>query len=195
MEQSSLSITTTTTTTTTTQQSPSPPLDGIIISTPTSTHGELIRQAADAKISVFCEKPIDERADQIKDLFAYANARGIHLCCGFQRRFDPSYIAAQQAIVQQGQIGQPIAAHIFFADHPRPSREFLLQGGNIFYDLSAHDVDYITATLQDEIVSVYATGTSSDAELQAANVHDNATMVMKTKKGMYHQSFCNLVTK
>lgn len=167
---------------------PSPPIDGIIISTPTFTHRKLIRQAADANISVFVEKPVDETADQIRDLFDYANnVRGIHLCCGFQRRFDPSYVAAQQAVTQQGQIGQPIAANIFFADHPRPSREFLLSGGNIFYDLSAHDVDYITATLQDEIVSVYATGTSSDAELQAANVHDNATMVMKTKKGMYNE--------
>ena len=172
-------------TVTATQQQP---LDGIVLSTPTFTHGELIRQAADANLSVFVEKPVDETAYQIESLFDYCrNQRGIHLCCGFQRRFDPSYVAAQEA-VQSGQIGKPVVANIFFADHPCPPKEFLLTGGNIFYDLSAHDVDYITATLQDEIVSVYATGTSSDAELQAAGVHDNATMVMTTEKGMYAQA-------
>ena len=52
-------------------------------------------------------------------------------------------------------------------------------------DLSAHDVDFITHALQDSVISVYATGTSSDAELAAAGVHDNATMIMKMKKGMF----------
>ena len=157
------------------------------MSTPTFTHGALIRQAADAGIAaVFVEKPVDETADQIQALFAYCKARHTALCCGFQRRFDPSYVAAREALIGAGNaIGKPVVANIFFADHPRPSREFLLTGGNIFYDLSAHDVDYITHALQDEIVSVYATGTSSDAELEAAHVHDNATMVMKTKKGAF----------
>ena len=50
-------------------------------------------------------------------------------------------------------------------------------------DLSAHDVDYITYTLNDEVVSVYASGTSSDEELAEAGIHDNATMVMNMKKG------------
>lgn len=59
-----------------------------------------------------------------------------------------------------------------------------MTGGNIFMDLSAHDVDFITDALEDEVVSVYATGTSSDPELEAASVHDNATMVLKMQKGM-----------
>ena len=161
-----------------------PVLDGIVLSTPTFTHGNLIRQAADAGVSVFVEKPVDETAQQIQTLFDYANQHGIHLCCGFQRRFDPSYRAALEA-VHANQIGKPIVAHIFFADHPVPPKDFLLTGGDIFMDLAAHDVDFMTAALQDEIVSVYATGSSSDEELQAAGVHDNATMVMATQKGTH----------
>lgn len=162
--------------------SPNGQLDGIILSTPTFTHQEIIRQAADANISVFTEKPVDENAERIQKLFAYTQAAGIQLCCGFQRRFDPSYVAAKNA-VQNGEIGTPVTANIFFADHPCPPKEFLLTGGNIFMDLSAHDCDFITDTLQDHVVSVYATGTSSDSELDAAGVHDNATMVMKMSKG------------
>eukprot|EP00977_Amphora_coffeiformis_P014559 scaffold4097_cov166-Amphora_coffeaeformis.AAC.16 len=160
----------------------SEPLDGIVLSTPTFTHGEYIRQAADANVSVFTEKPVDETADQIQSTFEYAHGAGIQLCCGFQRRFDPSYVAAKQAL-QKGQIGNPLVANIFFADHPRPPKEFLLKGGNIFMDLSAHDVDFITDALQDHVISVYASGTSSDPDLEAANVHDNATMVMKMSEG------------
>ena len=75
-------------------------------------------------------------------------------------------------------------ANTFFADHPVPPREFLLSGGNIFLDLSPHDVDYVTTVLGgDRCVSVFATGTSSDPELEAAGVHDNATMVMNMSGG------------
>jgi myo-inositol 2-dehydrogenase/D-chiro-inositol 1-dehydrogenase len=77
-----------------------------------------------------------------------------------------------------------VTANLFFADHPCPPKEFLLNGGgNIIMDLAPHDVDYILHTLQDDVVSVYATGTSSTDELAAAGVHDNATMLMKFAKG------------
>jgi myo-inositol 2-dehydrogenase/D-chiro-inositol 1-dehydrogenase len=155
---------------------------GIVVSSPTTTHGQVIKVAADNKISVFTEKPVDETAQKIEVLFDYAEKCGIALCCGFQRRFDASYVAATEA-VSSGQVGKPVMANLFFSDHPVPSREFLLAGGNIFMDLAAHDVDYITHTLQDEVVSVYALGTSSDEELAAAGVHDSALMVMRFSRG------------
>ena len=154
----------------------------MIISTPTFTHESVVKQACEHRLSAFTEKPVDETAEKIESLFAFASKADIALCCGFQRRFDSSYVAATQA-VQNGQVGYPVMAHIFFADHPIPPREFLLTGGNIFMDLSAHDIDFIMHTLQDEVVSVYASGTSSDAKLAAAGVHDNATMVMNFSKG------------
>lgn len=62
-------------------------------------------------------------------------------------------------------------------------------------DLVAHDVDYITHTLsvkhklRDDttavcsVVSVCATATSSDKELEAAKVHDNATILLNFEGG------------
>lgn len=158
------------------------PLKALIVSSPTYTHEEVIKEAVDNKLAIFTEKPVAETANQISDLFDYADTAGVLLCCSFQRRFDPSYVAATQA-VQAGRIGNPIVAHLFFADHPVPPRLFMLTGGNIFMDLSAHDVDYIMYTLQDRVVSVYAVGTSSDKELAAAGVYDNATMVMNFSRG------------
>ena len=122
---------------------------GLVVSTPTSTHSSIIQCAADAShlTAVFVEKPVDETADQIRDTFNYC-ANKLQLCCGYQRRFDPSYVAITDA-VQKGDLGKQIVyAHAFFADHPVPPRDFLLQGGNIFMDLSAHDIDYIVHTLK-----------------------------------------------
>ena len=130
----------------------------------------------------------DESAQKIEDVFEIANRGNLQLCCGFQRRFDPSY----QSLLHQlhgGQIGKPISGTVFFGDHPVPSIEFLLRGGDIFMDLSAHDVDFILQAMgrDDEVTSVFASGTSSTMELEVAGVHDNATMVLKFQSGKYPQ--------
>mmetsp|Transcript_2015 Transcript_2015/g.2964 ORF Transcript_2015/g.2964 Transcript_2015/m.2964 type:complete len:355 (+) Transcript_2015:297-1361(+) len=157
-------------------------LQGVIVSTPTHTHSSIITESTNHGISVFTEKPVDETAEQIRKLFDVASNK-IDLCCGFQRRFDPSYAAAAETI-QSGSIGAPVSANIIFADHPVPPKEFLLYGGgNIIMDLAPHDVDFIMCALQDEVISVYATGSSSTSELEAAGIHDNATMMMKFSKG------------
>ena len=169
------------------------PLDGVVISTPTPTHMSLItailktsvkvKTSVANKLSIFTEKPVDETAPKTSALFQICNDRNVNLCCGYQRRFDSSYQALFHQ-VNSGAIGSPLAASIFFGDHPVPSRTFLLQGGaNIISDCSAHDIDYIRWVLNDEVVSVYATGTSSDDELREANVIDNATMLMKFSRG------------
>ena len=176
---------------------PNERLDGIVVCTPTFTHGEIIQECAENGLDVFIEKPVDETAEKVKKFFAVANDANIRICCGFQRRFDPSYKSAAEA-VQNGVVGHPVMASIFFADHPVPPKEFLLKGGNIFMDLAAHDVDFIMNTLQDKVVSVYASGTSSDDDLAAVGVHDNATMVMNFSKGksssikVYIQKTCSV---
>ena len=158
------------------------PLDGIVACSPTFTHAEVVREAAEKGLTVFVEKPVDETAEKIKTLFDEAKAANIDICCGFQRRFDPSYKRAADA-VHDGAVGHPVMASIFFADHPVPPKAFLLTGGNIFMDLAAHDVDFIMHVLNDKVVSVYASGSSSSDDLAAANVHDNATVVMNFSKG------------
>lgn len=157
-------------------------IDGIVLCAPTFTHDEVIRVAAENELPIFVEKPVDETAAKIENLFDLCEKSGAKLCCGFQRRFDDTYVAVAEA-VKQGKIGNPISANIFFADHPCPPIEFLLTGGDIFMDLCAHDVDYIRWVLNDEVSSVYATGTSSTDVLKDAGVYDNATMLLNFKNG------------
>ena len=114
--------------------------------------------------------------------FTIARSKGNTLCCSFQRRFDASYAAASSH-VRSSSIGNVVSAHVTFGDHPCPPVEFLKEGGDIFMDLAPHDVDYICDTLGDKVKTVYATGCSSDPELEAVGVIDNATMVCETVKG------------
>ena len=157
-------------------------LDGLVIAVPTSSHGEYIKKAAKSGLGVFVEKPVAESPEEIEELYRVCEHHQVPLCCGFQRRFDNSYVRAAQH-VQQGSIGKVSNANIFFGDSPGPPLEYLITGGNIFYDLSVHDVDFIRWALNDEIESVYACGTSSREELAECNIQDNATMMMTTAKG------------
>ena len=103
--------------------------DALWVSTPTFTHGGAVRAAVAAGVKfVFMEKPVDEGPEGVKALFALCRAEGVQLCCGFQRRFDPSYRAVQEA-VKGGRVGKPEMVRVMFADHPAPPMDFLLKGG------------------------------------------------------------------
>ena len=169
------------------------PLDGVLVSSPTFTHAQVVREAAKNRLHIFVEKPVDETAEKIRNLFTEAKAANIELCCGFQRRFDFSYKKAAES-VRGGAVGRPVMASIFFADHPVPPKAFLLTGGNIFMDLAAHDVDFITYALDDKVVSVYASGSSSSEDLVKSGVHDNATVVMNFSKGKEYDLFHNVLS-
>src|SRR6266700_5303025 len=65
-----------------------PELDAVVISTPTSTHYDLVIAAAGAGKAIFCEKPLTlTLAENHRVLEAVARA-GVPLQVGFMRRFD-----------------------------------------------------------------------------------------------------------
>lgn len=128
--------------------------------------------AAAAKLPMFVEKPVAETPAEILALFKVAEEHGVPLCCGFQRRWDDSYVAAKRAIRDEGRagdvvcdppavvggaerVGHPTPCHVqtlasvFFGDSPTPPIEFLKQGGDPFMDLAPHDIDFVRWVLQD----------------------------------------------
>lgn len=140
-------------------------IDGIVLCLPTMLHSEYIKICAKYGLAIFCEKPISMHPNEILELFEFCQDYNVPLCCGFQRRFDESYIAVAETI-RRGDIGNPISSQIFFGDSPCPSIEFLRQGGNIFEDLCIHDVDFIRYALRDDVRSVFATSTSTSNKLK-----------------------------
>eukprot|EP00536_Pseudo-nitzschia_multiseries_P009810 jgi/Psemu1/288691/fgenesh1_pg.285_\ len=193
------------TNTNTNTKSKSTTLDGLLLATPTPSHGPCIELAAAHGLGIFVEKPVAETPAAIRKLYGICEqheqrgheqrGRGRHnsvaavpLCSGFQRRFDPSYRRAANA-VRDGAIGAVSGGHVFFGDSPGPSLEFLVEGGNIFSDLCVHDVDFLRWALDDEVSSVVARGTTTSPlllrheEPAVRGIQDHATMLLTFRKG------------
>lgn len=81
-----------------------PSVDGVVLATPHSQHGDQIRAAAEAGKHVFCEKPVTlERADAERAMAAVEKA-GVVFAPGHNRRFLPA-IQHLKAMVEGGELG------------------------------------------------------------------------------------------
>ena len=76
----------------------------VAICTPTNTHADLIEQFAKAGKAVFCEKPIDLSLERVKTCLKTVEAEDATLMVGFNRRFDPDFMALKKSI-DDGRIG------------------------------------------------------------------------------------------
>ena len=73
-------------------------IDAVVICTPTDMHADLIEQFARAKKAIFCEKPIDLDAARVRECLDVVVAEDGFLMVGFNRRFDPHFMAVRKAI-------------------------------------------------------------------------------------------------
>src|ERR1700688_1970343 len=81
-----------------------PDVDAVVICTPTTTHCQMILDAAAAGKYVFCEKPIDMSVARIKQINAEVQRRGVQLMVGFNRRYDPNFLKVRE-LVKAGKVG------------------------------------------------------------------------------------------
>jgi predicted dehydrogenase len=81
--------------------------DAVVITTPTSTHRELVTAAAKRRKHIFCEKPMALTIAECDEMIAVAERNAVILQLGFMRRFDPDFQAAK-ARIEAGEIGQPM---------------------------------------------------------------------------------------
>lgn len=134
-----------------------PDIDAIVIVTPTSTHADMIKQAAAHGKQIFVEKPLTstvEEADEVIDVVRQADV----ICqVGFMRRYDPGYFDAKQRI-DAGEIGRPIYFKGFTRDSGSPPASFIKNSGGIFLDCSIHDYDIARYLMSSEISSVSGHG-------------------------------------
>ncbi len=87
---------------------------------------------------------------------------GIVVQVGFQRRFDPGYRAAREAVATGG-VGKILVMRAATHDPVPPPAEYIAASGGIFCDLHIHDFDAVRFVSGEEITQVYADGTGLDA--------------------------------
>jgi len=158
-------------------------IDAVVICTPTDTHAELIERFARAGKAIFCEKPVDLSQARVRACLDVVQETGARLMIGFNRRFDPHFMALKAAI-DAGKIGAVEQVTITSRDPGLPPAAYIKVSGGIFRDMTIHDFDMARHLLGEEIASVYATATALvDPSIRDLGDYDTATVVLTTASG------------
>ena len=129
-------------------------VDAVVITAPTITHAELIRQAVDAGRITFCEKPIAIDLASTDEVIRHVRRRAATLQMGFQRRFDAGYRRARE-LVECGSIGRIYVVRMAGHDPYPPHDDYIPGSGGIFRDLHIHDFDIARYVTGQEVLEVY----------------------------------------
>lgn len=152
-------------------------IDAIVIAAATPAHAPLLHLAADARLPAFCEKPIALDLETTDEVLGHVAAAGILLQIGFQRRFDPGYRAAREA-VQSGQLGDVYLVRSACHDPAPPPEEYVAASGGIWRDFMVHDFDILPWVTGQEIVEVYADGVAhSELFARYEDIHHGAAVL------------------
>ena len=136
-----------------------PDLHAVLVTTPTSTHAEVVIAAAQAGKAIFCEKPTALTLADTDRMVAAVDKAGVAFQIGFMRRFDRGFRAAK-AQIDAGVIGEPVTIRSISRDPFRTSLEYAdpAKSGGIIVDMGIHDADICRWLMGDEVEQVYAQG-------------------------------------
>ncbi|MDQ3172726.1 MAG: Gfo/Idh/MocA family oxidoreductase [Acidobacteriota bacterium] len=150
-------------------------VEGVVIVSPTSTHEEVVLEAAKRGLPIFCEKPLSISLAEARAMLRTVEQTGVFFQMGFMRRFDRGYVGAKRKIVE-GVIGTPVLFKSSSRDPYRPSLEYLdpAHSGGLLIDCGIHDLD-LARWYMGEIASVFSIGgTLAYPEMKAIGDIDNA---------------------
>ena len=137
-------------------------VDALVIATSTPSHAPLLQLAAASAVAAFCEKPVALDLATLDRVREAVDRAGTVVQVGFQRRFDPGYRAARDAVATGG-VGKVLVMRAATHDPLPPPAEYIAASGGIFCDLHIHDFDAIRFVSGEEITQVYADGAGIDA--------------------------------
>ena len=158
-------------------------IDAVVICTPTDTHADLIEQAARAGKAVFCEKPVDLSVKRVRDCLRVVAAEKALLMVGFNRRFDPDFMAVKAAI-DAGHIGKVEMITITSRDPGAPPIDYIKRSGGIFRDMTIHDFDMARWLLDEEVETVIAAASNLvDPAIGKAGDFDSVNVILRTATG------------
>lgn len=160
-----------------------PAVRAVVIGSSTDTHADLIERSAAAGKAIFCEKPVDLTLERARACAAAVRAAQVPCMIGFQRRYDPTF-AAVKARLDSGEIGTPEMLVVTSRDPGAPPADYLRRSGGIFKDMLIHDFDIFRWILDDEAVSVHATGSClTDPAIAEVGDIDSSAVTIRTRRG------------
>ncbi|MFI6866824.1 Gfo/Idh/MocA family oxidoreductase [Nocardia sp. NPDC050406] len=156
---------------------------GLVITTATDSHPELIRAAVDRGLPAFCEKPIAADIAGTLAVIEHLTGSPVPVQIGFQRRFDAGYRAARNAVTS-GDLGWLHTLRATTLDPSPPPAEYIPRSGGLFRDCGVHDFDIIRWVTGREVTEVYAIGANrGDRFFADAGDVDTAAVVLRLDDG------------
>jgi myo-inositol 2-dehydrogenase/D-chiro-inositol 1-dehydrogenase len=157
--------------------------DAVVIATPTPSHADFIERAAKAGRAVFCEKPIALSADRVRACLEAVRAAGVTLMVGFNRRFDPHFVALERRL-RGGEIGGLELLTIISREPEPPPPKYLAVSGGLFRDMTIQDLDMARFLLGEDPVEVHAAASCLvDSAIGEAGDVDTAVVTLRTARG------------
>lgn len=158
-------------------------IDAVFICTPTDTHADLIEKFSCAGKAVFCEKPIDLAIQRVMYCLRIVDDNRGMLMVGFNRRFDPDFMALKDAI-DSGRIGRVEMVAITSRDPGLPPYEYVERSGGIFRDMMIHDFDVARWLLDEKIETVQASASVLiDPKIGELGDYDSASVILTSVSG------------
>ena len=123
-------------------------LDAVIIATPSSMHGPMVRAALDKGLHIFCEKPFSLDPNESDELSVLATELGVVNQVGYHYRFVGAFQEVKR-LLDKGAIGKVshVLAEAYGPVVMRPKgstwRTQRTEGGGCLYDYAAHPLNLI----------------------------------------------------
>ncbi|HVH30595.1 MAG TPA: Gfo/Idh/MocA family oxidoreductase, partial [bacterium] len=133
-------------------------LDGVIVCSENARHRALVEMAAEAGVSVLCEKPLATTLADARAMIDGCARSSVILMVAFPMRFSAPLLQARQA-VDEGRVGK-IACCIGTNQGQNPCRhrawfvDKQLAGGGAVMDHTVHLVDILRWYLRTEVTEV-----------------------------------------
>jgi myo-inositol 2-dehydrogenase/D-chiro-inositol 1-dehydrogenase len=132
-------------------------IQAVLIATPTDTHVDYLKRAADAGKAIYCEKPIGLDYKEAEQAVGAVRSAGVPVMLGFNRRFDASHAAVKEA-VDRGDVGKVEIVQLTSRGPKPPPISYVKVSGGQLRDQTIHFFDLLRWLTNDEPVEVYAIG-------------------------------------
>lgn len=155
-------------------------VDGIVICTPTVTHADYVRVAAEKVNNIFVEKPLADTLDEAYAISDLARERGLNIQVGFIERFNPA-VQELKSIIDR-------AERVINIDFMRTNKlSARITDVDVVTDLMIHDID-LALYLNGPAVDVVAHGFAQNRMI------DFASALITHRNGRFSRILASRVT-
>jgi predicted dehydrogenase len=164
----------------------SPDVDGVIVTTPTNAHRDVIIAAAQAGKHIFTEKVLALTPAECRDILAAVDRSGVKLTVSLPRLAD-GYTQATQKVLAEGRLGDLTLVRVRLSHDGAVGRRWLPEqffdpeeaGGGALIDLGCHPM-YLTRLLLGGMPDRL---TASYGHVTGRPVEDNAVALLHYPSG------------